>query len=254
MGVLPQPVPGDARLVRLVAGYHHLIQSVSVWLLSFGHWVKPHRWRSCTPAKRPVFFRDESRSSGNGFEPSVLFIMRFTGVRLRVTQQQFHAICSPSRDTSSKEVCIFGPDRTFQRQRGSEHRPILFITLQALTRCFFERPVYFGVNTPSLLKDFWKMFSSLCKGRKRSEESDFTTVTFKDLPNALSQYCANQYVRVEYDHFDFEPCADFRRASLNSLTSSSSLTPLAARSASSCAAAVRSAARCATFLLGRVGI
>jgi hypothetical protein len=47
--------------------------------------------------------------------------------RLCFFEEQLHTIRSPCGDAGPKEIAVFGPNRTAQRQRRGEHRPIVQI-------------------------------------------------------------------------------------------------------------------------------
>jgi hypothetical protein len=118
---------------------------------------------------------------------------------LRLSKQQLNAICGPCRYPRSKEIRFFRPNRTFERQRGGEHRPVVFVSLlQSLTRWRFKWPVYLGIDAanqnqqliehrdgglrvdPSLPQNFGEMRASLGESRIGSEESDSREVALRE--------------------------------------------------------------------------
>jgi hypothetical protein len=149
-----------------------------------------------------------------------LIQIRFVGFWVRFFEQQLNAVGGPCRHARAKEVCIFGPDRSSQRQRRSEHGPVFFIALlHTLPRRSFKPAVHIGINTAdqshqliehdydnfrvdaSLQKYSRKMLPSLGKGGVWGEEPGTGEVLCEDLPNTPAENGANQNVRVEYHHF-----------------------------------------------------
>jgi hypothetical protein len=43
-------------------------------------------------------------------------------------EEQLYTVGSPRGDAGSKEIAIFGPNRTAKRERRGKHRPIVQIT------------------------------------------------------------------------------------------------------------------------------
>jgi hypothetical protein len=45
-----------------------------------------------------------------------------------LSKTQFHSVGGPGRHAATEEVVVFRPYRTVERERGSQNRPIVFIS------------------------------------------------------------------------------------------------------------------------------
>lgn len=135
-------------------------------------------------------------------------------------EKNLDPICSPHGNAGTEEIFILSPNWTRQRECGGYYRPVIFISAtQSLPGVTFKDGIEFesdrfdqdsqilerfrkvGIGiTPFLQKERQIRFG-IVKSNVRCEEADTLARIYVDqLPNAASEYGANNYVRVENDH------------------------------------------------------
>jgi hypothetical protein len=134
-------------------------------------------------------------------------------------QEYLDAIGGPRSNARAEEIAVFGPNRTTTRERRSENRPIVDITLrQALPRGFLKESIgieFHGLddflerveefkgrlNRDAALRQNLREVSSRFRvSCVRSKELDAATIPQQQTSHSPAPYGANQNVRVEHKH------------------------------------------------------